>query len=116
MKKIILKLAARFYLKIEPMINYFRKDAYIHIDYIYDSINGELIKNKDSFQIYVCQKGKCQSMFSRIDWREAKRILETLKNSTGSVQLFMGVGIGTSDLIIPKWAKSKLIEQLEKEI
>jgi hypothetical protein len=102
---------------IERMINFFKKDAYIFVDHIYESIDGETKKVKNSFSIYICQYNKCQSLFSRIDWSEAERVIKILEESKGKVLLQMNLGLGSrSYLLIPKWAKKKLIQQLREEL
>jgi hypothetical protein len=68
MKKRFIRILIRIIDRIERIINFFKKDAFIHVDYYYESKDGESYKIKDSFQIYICQWGKCESLFHRIDW------------------------------------------------
>ncbi|STO12742.1 Uncharacterised protein [[Flavobacterium] thermophilum] len=116
MKKIFIRILIKIIDRIERIINFFKKDAFIHVDYYYESKDGELYKVKDSFQIYICQWGKCKTLFRKIDWTEAKKVLKTLEKNKGKVLLSMDVGSGTSSLMIPKWAKKKLIEELRREL
>jgi len=101
---------------IERTINFFKKDAFIHVDFYHESKNGELYKVKDSFQIYICQWGKCESLFYKIDWVEAEKVLNVLEKSKGKILLSMDARGGVSKLLIPRWAKKKLIQQLRKEL
>jgi len=105
----------RFLLKLEQWANYFKKDAFINIDYMYASEEGDLVKKKDAFSITICHQGKCKSHFGKIPWEEADKVLSVLKESKGKVLLSVQVGMGESEILIPKWAKRTLMEELEKE-
>ena len=96
--------------RIERIINYFKKDVWVQVDYI----NGPESKEPDSFNIYIIQRGRAESLWGKIDWNEHGRLIEVLKKSKKHVQLEMRVGMGTTTLFIPKWAKSKIVKELEK--
>lgn len=98
---------------IRKIKDYFDKEAYLDIHYLHSLHDGKV---KDSFSISVCQYGKCHQHFGRIPWEDANRVLDVLKNSKGKVLLSVSVGMGESDILIPKWAKKHLIERLKKEM
>lgn len=103
--------------KIDKLMTYFKKDAYIVLEYVHESIDGELVKQKDAFTIYICEKNVCKSLFFKINWEEAEHIVQTLREAKGKVLLEMDVGMGgQSTLLIPSWAKSILIEEIEEEM
>ncbi|PLR99528.1 hypothetical protein [Bacillus sp. T33-2] len=116
MKLYLKRVLRRMMNIVETGINYFKKQVDLHINYVHERIDGELIKNKDSFNIYICRFGKCHSLFSPITWSEVKKVLSTLESSKGKVLLTMRVGLGESSIMIPKWAKQPLIEKLKKEL
>ncbi|MED4083888.1 hypothetical protein P4637_03300 [Halalkalibacterium halodurans] len=91
---------------------YFRRDAFVRVEEI--TYGKELKKAPYSFNIYVVSKGKCARLWSDLDWSESGRIIDFLKSSEGTVILEMSTGIGTSSLLIPKWAKPKIIKELEE--
>lgn len=116
MKKKFLSILLKIIGRIERIIYFFKKEAYLHIDYVHEIKDGKPYKSKDRFQIYICQWGKCKSLFSDIEWAEADKVLKVLETSKGKVLLSMRVGMGVSNLEIPKWAKKKLIEELRREL
>jgi len=82
--------------RIERIINYFKKDVWVQVDYI----NRPESREPDSFNIYIIQRGRAESLWGKIDWSEHGRLIEVLKKSKKHV--------------IPKWAKSKIVKELEK--
>ncbi len=97
--------------------NYFVKDAEISVTYVsWLNDSGEYQRTPDSFNVYITSKGHCESLFSNIDFSEASRLLDLLKKDNKAVLLECSVGLGTSSVKIPPWAKQMLIEQLEKII
>lgn len=102
--------------RFERFVGYFKKDVSVHANYIHymDEETGEYMKKPDSFRIYIIQKGKAERHWSEIDWEERERIIELLTTAKRHVQLDMKVGMGTSSLFIPKWAKGKIVKELEK--
>ena len=98
---------------IQFLKDYFEKDATLKIHYLHSLNDGKV---KDSFSISVCQYGKCHEHFGRIPWEDAGTVLKTLKNSKGQVMLSLSIGMGESNILIPKWAKKQLIERLEEEM
>ncbi|KMK75442.1 hypothetical protein [Alkalihalobacillus pseudalcaliphilus] len=94
--------------------NYFKRDAFIEVQYCYYGQVGDQKKTKfpDSFNIYVIEKGNCTSLFNKIDFSEAERIAKLLTEDKDKLKLEIGLGMGTSYIIIPKWAKKRLSDEL----
>jgi len=116
MKKKLMRFILNFIVSVQRIVNFFKKKAYLDIDYVHETKDGKTYRVKDSFNIYICRWGKCWSLFRGIDWAEAEKVLKTLETSKGKVILSMRIGMGESNLEIPKWAKRTLIEALRKEL
>ena len=101
---------------LRRILNYFERDALIHIQHLHYTEGEKLKRKNDSFSITICQYGKCHSHFGKIPWEDASQVLEALKSSKGRLLLSVQVGMGESKIMIPKWAKKKLVEEIEKEL
>lgn len=95
---------------------YFKREAKVHINYYHEFIDGKAIKVEDSFKIYICQFNSCKGLIGEIDWNEVSTIITTLKEANGDVILAMNVFGGETTLLIPKWAKQSIINQLETNL
>lgn len=102
--------------RIERAINYFKRDAYVFVNYAHrrDDETGEMRKEPDSFNIYIVRWGKAEGLWSDIEWNEHVKIINFLNESKHHAVLDMNVGMGKSSLFIPRWAKSKIVNQLEE--
>lgn len=96
--------------------NYFKREAFIRMAHVHYSEDGELKRKNDAFTITVCQYGKCHSHFGEIPWEDVNKVLDALKSTKGKLILSVSVGMGESNIMIPKWAKKTLIDELEKEL
>lgn len=97
--------------------DYFVKDAEVVVYYVtWKDENGDYRRIPNSFNIYITSKRRCESLFGEVDFDEASRLIELLKQDDKPLSLEMGAGLGTTSLYIPSWAKHQIIEELEEVI
>lgn len=80
--------------------------------------NRYMIEIPDSFEIYIEYRTKTHTHFGTIDFSEAEKILDFLKENRKSRKLELNISGygGNSPLIIPRWAISNIISELELQI
>lgn len=97
--------------EVKGYFDYYKRSAYVTFTEVsYES--GGLYT--DGFSIYICKRGKCKSHFGTIEWSDVDLIIETLETSKKHVELEVETGMASSKLFIPKWAKKKIIHELEE--
>ncbi|WP_096436527.1 hypothetical protein [Alteribacter populi] len=113
----VLTVIYRTWERVNRIVNYFRKDASVFVQYVHYMDNyGNHRKYPDSFNIHICAKGKCQSLWGSADFTEAQKIVDFLRADKKKAVIEMSAGMGTTSILIPKWAKQTVIDELLKVI